>query len=76
MNQIIDALNKVSDFEDQVLIGENRVQRNIDTAIKILLASREADLGPSSNQVVDALVVIAKKLKQIVGGSDEVDAVA
>ena len=76
MNQILDALTKVSDFEDQVLIGENRVQSNIDTAIKILQASREADLGPTSNQIADALIEIAQKLKLIVGRPDETDVVA
>jgi len=75
-DNILDALKKVSGFEDQVLVGEDRVQRNIDTAIKILQASREADLGPSANAIADALIEIAEKGKLIVGRTDEVNPVA
>ena len=76
MNEILDALTKVSNFEDQVLVGEDRIQDNVDVALKVLNASKEANLGPNATQVVDALILIAQKLKQIVGKTNATNPVA
>lgn len=67
MDKVLEFLSKVSRGEDQALIGLTRFSHNVDAALKILQASREADLGPETNAVVEKLIEIGKKLQVIVG---------
>lgn len=64
---VVEALQKVSDVEDQVLVGAVRVSRNVETGVKVLQAIRAADLGEDANAVLDKLIEIAEKAQLIVG---------
>lgn len=64
---VLESLQKVSDVEDQILVGAVRVSRNVATGVEILKAIRQANLGDDANAVLDKLVEIAEKAQQIVG---------
>lgn len=67
MEEVIKALAKVEHVEDAVLVGKARVASNVKLAITLLNAAKQADVGPQSNELIDALLAVANKLQTIVG---------
>ena len=67
MDKIIDLLKKIEHGEDQALVGLVRAYGNLKLAKAILEATRGQDLGATTNQVVDELIVIVDKALLLTG---------
>ena len=66
MDKIIEAIQKVDRVLDQAGIGKARLAANLDLAVKVGQAIRDADLGNDSNRLLDAAIPVVQKLRALV----------
>ena len=66
MDKVIEAISKVDRVIDQAAIGKARIASNLDLAVKVGQAIRDADLGDDSNRLLDAVIPVVQKLRALV----------
>lgn len=64
---VIEALKEVEIVEDKALPLINRVAANADFVLNALSAVRQANLGATTNAVLDELLLVVTKAKAIFG---------